>query len=64
MGDFGQVMSSVEMAANCCKDDARGLRNVSGCLFTNSNLAAIHAGRVTIKQGDMQLVRKLHGETW
>ena len=23
-------MSSIEMAANCHKDDARGLRNVSG----------------------------------
>ena len=29
-GDFGQVMSSIEMAANCHKDDARGLQNVSG----------------------------------
>ena len=24
-GDIGQVMSSVEMAANCHKDDPRGL---------------------------------------
>ena len=30
MGDLGQVMSSIEMAANCRKDDAQGLQNVSG----------------------------------
>ncbi|KAJ1365139.1 hypothetical protein KIN20_025366 [Parelaphostrongylus tenuis] len=32
------------------------------CLFEDTNLAAIHARRVTIMPKDMQLVRRLRGE--
>ena len=31
-------------------------------LFSNSNLAAMHAGRVTLQPKDMKLVRVLRGE--
>lgn len=31
-------------------------------LFEDTNLAAIHAGRVTIKPKDMQLARRIRGE--
>ncbi len=32
-------------------------------LFNDSNLVAIHAGRVTVDRKDLQLVRRLRGET-
>ncbi len=32
-------------------------------LFEDTNLCAIHAGRVTIKPKDMQLTRRIRGET-
>ncbi|VDM63721.1 unnamed protein product [Angiostrongylus costaricensis] len=32
------------------------------CLFEDTNLAAIHAHRITIMPKDMQLVRRLRGE--
>ena len=31
-------------------------------LFTNTNLCAIHAGRITITKKDMKLVRRLRGD--
>lgn len=33
------------------------------CLFEDTNLAAIHAKRVTIMPKDMQLARKIRGES-
>uniref|UniRef100_A0A1I7XG35 Histone domain-containing protein n=1 Tax=Heterorhabditis bacteriophora TaxID=37862 RepID=A0A1I7XG35_HETBA len=33
------------------------------CLFEDTNLAAIHAKRVTIMPRDIQLVRRIRGET-
>jgi histone H3 len=32
-------------------------------LFEDTNLCAIHGGRVTVKPKDMQLVRRIRGET-
>ena len=32
-------------------------------LFTDSNLVAIHAGHVTVNKKDIELVRRLRGET-
>ncbi|KAJ1348585.1 histone H3.3C [Parelaphostrongylus tenuis] len=32
------------------------------CFFEDTNLAAVHARRVTIVPKDVQLVRRLHGE--
>lgn len=55
-GDFRMQASAKEALQEAVENYAVGL-------FTEANISAIHAGRITIMPKDMMLVRRVRGET-